>query len=179
MNRKSLVILGAAFVLLFAACPGKDESPVVLQTAVNYWNFLYKGETRAAFDMLDKGSKQIMNYSRYSRKVGFGPGSFDETREYWKAYYPLTNIEVNTVSVRKEVATVSLTLTIPDPTWFPDEAYQEAEKLGLKDQEYALFMIRAQTEALKQGRIPTVRISEVTNLLKEDGSWKIVFKDEG
>jgi hypothetical protein len=179
MIRRLSLILGPALLLFLCACPGKDESQLVNDTAVSYWNYLFKGEIRSAFNMLDVSSKQTMNYSQFSKKVGFGSNTKEEIKEYWKAYYPLTGVEVKTVSVRKNSATVSLTLTIPDPQWFPDEAQLEAEKRGLKGQEYALFMIRAQTDALKQGKIPTVRISEVTSLVKEDDTWKVVFKDQG
>ncbi len=179
MIRRLAAFLGPWLVLLLGACPGKDESPLVKDTAAGYWNHLFKGEIRAAFNMLDKGSRQFMNYSQFANKVGFGSSGVTEVKEYWKAYFPLTDVDVKSVTVRKDAASVSLILTIPDPKWFPDEAQMEAERLGLVDQEYALFMIRAQTDALKQGKIPTVRISEVTNLVKEEGSWKVVFKDEG
>ena len=148
------------------------------QRAERYWNYLYRGETRSAYNMLDKKSQGFLSYPDYARKVGFGPTNLPEVADYWEAYYPNTQIEVKNVSVQRKQAIVSLTLTIPDPTWFPDEAYAEAKRLGLEGHEYALFMIRAQTEALKKGEIPLVRIQENTQLVKEDAEWRVVFKGE-
>ncbi len=180
MKRNLLLLVCAALIcLLLAGCPNKDEAPIVRRRAERYWNYLYRGETRSAYNMLDKKSQGFLSYPDYARKVGFGPTNLPEVKEYWEAYYPNTQIEVKNVSVQRKQAIVSLTLIIPDPTWFPDEAYAEAKRLGLEGHEYALFMIRAQTEALKKGEIPVVKIQENTQLVKEDNVWRIVFKGEG
>ncbi|MEA3311143.1 MAG: hypothetical protein U9Q76_02860 [candidate division WOR-3 bacterium] len=176
--KRNLLLLAALISLVLAGCPNKDEAPIVRQRAERYWNYLYRGETRSAYNMLDKKSQGFLSYPDYARKVGFGPTNLPEVKEYWEAYYPNTQIEVKNISVQRKQAIVYLTLTIPDPTWFPDEAYAEAKRLGLEGHEYALFMIRAQTEALKRGEIPLVRIQENTQLVKEDNVWRIVFREE-
>ncbi|MCK4232599.1 hypothetical protein KAX06_05690 [candidate division WOR-3 bacterium] len=179
MKRNLLLLVCAALIcLLLAGCPNKEEVLIVRQRAERYWNYLYRGETRSAYNMLDKKSQGFLSYPDYARKVGFGPTNLPEVADYWEAYYPNTQIEVKNVSVQRKQAIVSLTLIIPDPTWFPDEAYAEAKRLGLEGHEYALFMIRAQTEALKKGEIPLVRIQENTQLVKEDAEWRVVFKGE-
>lgn len=179
MKRNLLSLVGAALIaVVLAGCPREDEAPIVRQRAERYWYYLFKGQIRSAYNMLDKKSRGTLTYGEYARKVGFGPSNLLEVQEYWKAYYPNTLIEVKNVSVQRNSAIASLTLTIPDPTWFPDEAYAEAKRLGLEGHEYALFMIRAQTEALKKGEVPLVRIQENTQLLKEDNVWRIVFKEE-
>jgi len=176
--KRNLLLLAALICLVLAGCPNKEEVPIVRQRAERYWNYLYRGETRSAYNMLDKKSQAFITYEEYAQKVGFGRTNIQEVKEYWEAYYPNTRIEVGNVSLNRKQAIVSLDLTIPDPTWFPDEAYAEAKRLGLEGHEYAIFMIRAQTEALKKGEIPLVKIQESTQLLKEDGEWRIVFREE-
>lgn len=179
MKRNLLLLAGAALIaVVLAGCPREDEAPIVRQRAERYWHYLYRGRTREAYNMLDKKSQSFITYGEYARKVGFGPSNLLEVQEYWKAYYPNTRIEAGNVSVRGKKAIVSLILTLPDPSWFQDEAYAEAKRLGLEGHEYALFMIRAQTEALKKGEVPLVRIQENTQLVKEDDVWRIVFKGE-
>ena len=173
-----LLVCAALIAVALAGCPNKDEVLIVRQQAERYWNYLYRGETRSAYNMLDKKSQGFLSYPDYARKVGFGPTNLPEVKEYWEAYYPNTRIGIGNVSVKRKKAIVSLTLTIPDPTWFPDEAYAEAKRLGLEGHEYAIFMIRWQTEALKRGEIPIVRIHENTQLVKEDNVWRIVFREE-
>ncbi|NLI99070.1 hypothetical protein GX441_10485 [bacterium] len=180
MTRKAFLVsiaCGAAF--LWVACPAKDESTAVRSAVVQYWGYIYQGATRSAYDMLDSESRNRITYRKYAEKVGFGTSNIPEIKEYWKAYQTMTNIEIKNVAVQGGRANADLVLTIPDPKWFPDEAYAESQRLGLKDQEYALFMIKAQTQALKEGRIPLVRLMETTNLVKEGEAWKIVFVDEG
>ncbi|TET23420.1 MAG: hypothetical protein E3J71_02260 [Candidatus Stahlbacteria bacterium] len=179
MKRNLLLLAGAALIaVVLAGCPQEDEAPIVRQRAERYWNYLYRGRTREAYNMLDKKSRGTLTYGEYARKVGFGPSNLLEVQEYWKAYYPNTRIEAGNVSVQRKQAIVSLILTLPDPSWFQDEAYAEAKRLGLEGHEYALFMIRAQTEALNRGEIPLVRIQENTPLVKEDAEWHIVFREE-
>lgn len=179
MKRNLLLLVCAALIAAaLAGCPNREEVLIVRRQAERYWNYLYRGRTREAYNMLDKKSQGSLSYPEYARKVGFGPTNLPEVKEYWKAYYPNTQIEVNSVSVQRKQAIVSLTLTIPDPTWFPDEAYAEAERLGLEGHEYALFMIRWQTEALRKGEIPLVKIQESTQLVKEEGEWRVVFSGE-
>jgi hypothetical protein len=176
--KRNLLLLAALISLVLAGCPNKEELPIVRQRAERYWNYLYRGRTREAYNMLDEKSRAFITYDEYAQKVGFGRTRVQEVQDYWKAYYPNTQIEVTGVSIKRKQAIVSLDLTIPDPTWFPDEAHEEAKRLGLEGHEYALFMIRAQTEALNRGEVPLVKIQESTQLVKEDGEWRIVFKGE-
>jgi hypothetical protein len=180
-NRGHLLItlVGTAFIfLVLAGCPREDETPIVRRLAENYWQFLFKGEIRSAYNMLDKKSQAFITYEEFAKKVGFGLTRVQEVKDYWEAYYPNTQIEVRSVSVNRKQAIVSLTLTIPDPKWYPDEAHEEAKRLGLEGHEYALFMIRWQTEALRKGEIPLVKIQESTQLVKEDSEWRVIFKEE-
>jgi hypothetical protein len=175
-----LTLFGAAFIfLLLSGCPGEDETPIVRKQAERYWQYLFRGEIRSAYDMLDKKSQVFISYGEFAEKVGFGLTRVQEVTEYWEAYYPNTQIEVRSVSIKPQQAIVSLDLTIPDPKWFPDEAYEEAKRLGLEGHEYALFMIRWQTQALRRGEIPLVKTQESTQLVKEDDEWRVVFTDEG
>lgn len=179
MKLRLLSFVAAGLILTLAGCPGEDEIPEISNRAERYWNNLFHGYTRNAYDMLDSGSRGFIAYADYARKVGFGPSGLQEVKEYWMAYYPLTAVEVNSVSVKGRKATVTLTLTQPDPTWFPDEAHAQAEEQGLEGNDYALFLLRAQTEALLTGKIPIVKIQENLQLIKEDDVWWVVFDDEG
>jgi hypothetical protein len=174
-----LVSITCVAAFLWIACPAKDESPAVRSAVVQYWDYIYQGATRSAYDMLSGESKNSITFREYAEKVGFGTRNMPEIKEYWKVYHTMTNIEIKDIAVQRGRANAELVLTIPDPKWFPDEAYAESQRLGLKDQEYALFMIKAQTQALREGRIPLVRLMETTNLVKEGETWKIVFVDEG
>ena len=179
MRRNLFFLTGAALIsLVLAGCPREDESPIVRKRAAQYWQFLFRGEIRSAYNMLDEKSQAFTTYDEYAQMVGFGRTDIQEVQDYWKAYYPNTQVEVRNVSIKRKQAVVSLNLTIPDPTWYPDEAHEEAKRLELEGHEYALFMIRWQTEALKKGEIPLVKIQESTQLVKEDGEWRIVFREE-
>lgn len=179
MRRNLFFLIGTALIfLVFAGCPREDESAIVRKRAALYWQFLFRGEIRSAYNMLNDKSQAFTTFDEYAQKVGFGRTNIQEVQDYWKAYYPNTRIEVGNVSLKRKQAIVSLDLTIPDPTWYPDEAHEEAKRLGLEGHEYALFMIRWQTEALKKGEIPLVKIRESTQLVKEEGEWRIVFKGE-
>jgi hypothetical protein len=179
MRRNLFFLTGAALVaVVLAGCPREDETPMVRNRAELHWQFLFRGETRSAYNMLDEKSRAHITYDEYAQKVGFGLTNIQEVQEYWKAYYPNTQIEVTNVSIKRKQAIVALDLTIPDPKWYPDEAHEEAKRLGLEGNEYALFMIRWQTEALKKGEIPLVKIQESTQLVKEAGEWRVVFSGE-
>jgi hypothetical protein len=178
--KRIMLLIGAATLLAaaLAGCPREDETPIVRQQAERYWAYLFRGRTLDAYKMLDEQTRGYLSYMEYAQKVGFGKSQITEIQDYWKAYYANTEIVINDVSIKRKLAIVSITLTIPDPSWFPDEAYTEAQSLGLEGHEYALFMISAQTKALQRGEIPQVLIEESTQLLKESGQWRIVFKDE-
>jgi len=176
MRFKTLGLALAALVVL-TACPREDTS-AIKERAVTYWENLFRGKLRAAYEMLDTRSRGFITYPDYARKVGIWPTTFKEVQDYWKAYYPLTGVEARDVSLTRNTATVALVLTQPDPTWFPDEVHAEAKRLGLEGPDYALFLLRGYTQALLEGKVPIVRIRETTRLVKEDDQWWIVFEYE-
>lgn len=180
MGRSLFFLTGAALIaVVLTGCPREDEAPIVRKQAERYWQFLFRGKIRSAYDMLDEKSQAFISYGEFAQRVGFGLTRAQEVTEYWEAYYPNTQIEVRSVSIKRKQAVVALDLTIPDPKWYPDEAHEEAKRLGLEGNEYALFMIRWQTEALSKGEIPLVKIQESTQLVKEAGEWRVVFSGEG
>lgn len=178
MRRRVSIILGLGLVaVIFSGCPQEGERPMVGERARGYWTAIFQGRARAAYEMLDSKSQGFIVYTDYARKVGLLPSQIQEVQDYWAAYYPLTTIEIQSVLIdrKSNTAVVSLTLTQPDPTWFSDEALEEAERLGLERGEKARFILRKQTEALREGRVPTVKIAENTKLVKEEDEWRIVF----
>lgn len=177
MKRDLIALAGLVLAIFMIACPGENQTQEASRTAERYWELLFKGEIRSAYNMLSEESKIAITYSDYSKKVGFGISNIKEIEEYWDVYYRNTNIEVKSAYVKGKTAVVSLTLTIPDPKWFPDEAYAEAQRLGLEGNDYALFMVRAQTQAMQKGEIPPVKIDESTMLVKEADEWRVVFTD--
>lgn len=179
MNRAlNSVILTALILLAFTACPRKDETPAVRDAVQDYWNYLYNGKTQAAYDMLASENQAGMTLQQFSREVGMGTRNLPEIEEYWKAYYPLTQVKVGDIYIEKKSARATAVLTQPDPKWFPSRAYQEAERLGLKETEKALYLLRATTEALDQGEVPRVVITRIMRLAKEDETWRIIFEKE-
>lgn len=180
MNRLVLLAAAGALILTSAAgCNNQEDKEAASQTAVRYWNNLFSGNTRSAYQMLDKKSQGFLPYPDYSRKVGVGPVTAPEIEAYWDAYFPNTQIEAREVYLKGKQAGVTLDMTIPDPTWFPDKARLEAESKGLEGEEYATYILQAQTRALEEGRVPLVRIEETTRLVKEGQTWKVVFTEEG
>lgn len=168
----------ALLILAFTACPRKDEAPAVREAVLNYWNYLYRGEIQEAYDMLAQESKAGMTVQQFSRLVGLGTRRLPEIEDYWKAYFPLTQVRVGDVYVEKKSAKATVVLTQPDPKWFPTRAYEEAEKLSLKETEKALYLLRATTDALNRGEVPRVVITRVMKLVKEGDSWRIIFEKD-
>jgi len=166
-----------AVAFLVAGCKKADETAIIKKLATGYWEALFQGETRTAYEMLDSKSQTYIVYGDYTRKVGFGPGKRPEVDEYWAAYYSLTQIEVTSVVIDRkgESAVVSFTLTQPDPTWFPDEAVREADSLGLTQDVKGKYVLKAMTKALKEARVPIVKTAENTKLVMEDDEWRVVF----
>jgi hypothetical protein len=168
-------------MLFFTGCKKTDDEVwIVKEVATHYMDLLFQGKTRAAYEMLDVESKSLIVYPDYARTVGLYPSHIQEVQDYWAAYYPQTQIEVVSAVVdnKSKTAVVSLTLTQPDPKWFPDEAVAEAQAQGLEGPELGLFVLRKQTEALKDGMIPLVKIAENIKLLKEDDQWMVVYRRE-
>ncbi|MBN2381192.1 hypothetical protein JXM67_15440 [candidate division WOR-3 bacterium] len=178
MNRSLSIFLGLGLLVLASSqCKKTDEVPVIKETARNYWDALFRGQTRAAYEMLDSESQGFIVFPDYARKVGLYPSSIKEVRDYWEVYYPLTEIQIQSATFdrKTKTAVVSLVLTQPDPKWFPDDAVAEAESLGLEEGEKGRFVLRAMTEALREGTVPVVKIAENTRLIKEEDEWRIVF----
>jgi hypothetical protein len=169
-----LIIALIIVIVSLVGCP-KDEIPEVKEVAGKYWFFLFSGQIRPAYNLLNSETRNNLPYGDYARRVGFGPTGIQEVKDYWNAYYPQTEIEVGEAAVKKDRAVVAVTLTQPDPKWFPDEAYQKSVELGLEGNEQARFIIKAHTDALNAGLVPIVKIQESTNLVKEGEDWKVVF----
>jgi len=181
MRRIVPVLIGLTILFacgfLTTGCKEEDESGIIKAVAKGYWEALFRGQTRRAYEMLDSESQGFTVYTDYARAVGLMPSQLPEIQEYWAAYYPHTLVEVHSVVIDKKTKTAvaSLSLTQPDPTWFPDEAVAEAEELGLDGVEKGLFVLGKQTEALKEGRVPIVQIPENTKLRKEEDKWRIIY----